>query len=404
MFAFRRTGLALAISLASISVSAAQSDLPQGIFKSLNSDAINTARLGPASGGGVVDSFGITSREVNAVRALSYGISQGQPVLRGAKEADVYSSAVSGVVLVVSNDSIGAGAVVTRSGYIVTNMHVVGDAKNVLVAFAPRGENVKPKKEDLKPAVVVKVNQKKDLALLQVSNMPSSVLPIPLTSRNVRVGDDVHAIGHPRGQLWSYTKGYVSQLRKDYEWNVGEGIVHQASVIQTQTPINPGNSGGPLLNDSKELVGVNSFGDPKSPGLNYAVDVSDVRTFLKQQGSVYSKKASVKKNACGNDPIDTYAGSNSVQGEVTVAVFDSDCDGKPESELRIAKDKTKPNIFAMDTNGDGRFDLLVFDEQQDGKWDVTFFDLDHDGKLDAYARNTDGNLIASGELKPLRRG
>ena len=54
-----------------------------------------------------------------------------------------------------------------------------------------------------------------------------------------QVGADVHAIGHPQGQTWTYTKGLISQVRPDYQWGP-----HKADVIQTQTPINPGNSGG----------------------------------------------------------------------------------------------------------------------------------------------------------------
>jgi S1-C subfamily serine protease len=55
---------------------------------------------------------------------------------------------------------------------------------------------------------------------------------------DVQVGADVHAIGHPKEQTWTYTKGLISQVRPDYEWSDGS-TKRKADVIQTQTPINP---------------------------------------------------------------------------------------------------------------------------------------------------------------------
>src|SRR5262249_15643552 len=99
----------------------------------------------------------------------------------------------------------------------------------------------------------------------------------------VKVGDDAHAIGHPIEQLWTYTKGYVSQIRRGYDWqNQGENFHHKADVVQTQTPINPGNSGGPLLNSQGLLIGVNAFGAPNAQGLNYAIAVDEVKIFLEE--------------------------------------------------------------------------------------------------------------------------
>lgn len=340
-------------------------------------------------------------RGVNTVQALSTRLQDGKKVLRGAKEADLYASVVTGVVLVVGDEGIGAGALVTRSGHVITNMHVVGNSKQVRVAFFPKNSAQRPSKDDLIVAEVVKVNEEKDLALLKVSSLPNGLSAIPLSKNVVRVGDDVHAIGHPRGELWSYTKGYVSQLRRNYEWSSSkEGVTHKATIIQTQTPINPGNSGGPLINNAKELVGINSFKDPQSPGLNYAVDVSDVMAFLGQEGSVFAKKK-VKAKKCGDDPVDVYKGENKLQGKFTAFRFDADCDGEVEAELRVAEDKSKPNVFVIDTNKDGRFDVLVVDHGQDGKWDVTYYDSDYDGKIDSYAENLDGNIVASGRIRPI---
>jgi S1-C subfamily serine protease len=77
------------------------------------------------------------------------------------------------------------------------------------------------------------------------------------------------------------------------------GREHRATVIQTQTPINPGNSGGPLLSDNGRMIGVNSFGDPKAQGLNFAVSVSDVRAFLASPNSAIASTKVQKETAEG---------------------------------------------------------------------------------------------------------
>ena len=61
----------------------------------------------------------------------------------------------------------------------------------------------------------------------------------------LKVGESVHALGHPAGELWSYSKGYISGIRSGYSWGgTPEEPVFKGDVYQMQTPINPGNSGG----------------------------------------------------------------------------------------------------------------------------------------------------------------
>jgi S1-C subfamily serine protease len=84
--------------------------------------------------------------------------------------------------------------------------------------------------------------------------------PIDLADeKDIAVGADVNAIGHPENLRWSYTKGIISQIRNGFAWSDESKIKHHADVIQTQTPINPGNSGGPVLSDDGKLIGVNTF-------------------------------------------------------------------------------------------------------------------------------------------------
>ena len=75
-----------------------------------------------------------------------------------------------------------------------------------------------------------------------------------------------------------YTRGYVSQVRKKYEWNY-DNEQYISSVVQTQTPINPGNSGGPLVNSQGILIGITiRFAD--NNGLNFAVSSLEINELL----------------------------------------------------------------------------------------------------------------------------
>jgi S1-C subfamily serine protease len=94
----------------------------------------------------------------------------------------------------------------------------------------------------------------------------------------VEVGQDVHAIGHPKGLLWSYTEGVVSQIRPNYQWSYREGSAHQATVIQTQTPMYAGSSGGALFDGGGRVVGINTA--LKDPTLGFAIAVGEIRDWV----------------------------------------------------------------------------------------------------------------------------
>jgi len=204
---------------------------------------------------------------------------------RGAKEVELYQRAAPAVVLVLTNgDRLGSGAIIDGQGHVITNWHVVGSEPDVVVVFKPK-DSTEPKKELAFWATVEKVDQVTDLALLKIRTPPNGPPFLPLGDvSTLAVGQDVHAIGHPRGEAWTYTKGIISQIRPNYTWSTSDGVVHRAKVIQTQTPVNPGNSGGPLLDDNGKLVGVNSFRG-QGEGLNYAVAVDEVQEFLQRRES-----------------------------------------------------------------------------------------------------------------------
>ena len=205
---------------------------------------------------------------------------------RSAKDAQLYKAISPSVVYVVNKQGFGSGSLLDAAGDILTNWHVVNGYEDVAVIFKPMVEGQVPTRDDIKLAHVIKYDEIADLALIKASETPAQRNPIQLGGPGeIAVGLDVHAIGHPEGEAWTYTTGVISQYRQGYGWREkGDNFEHRANIIQTQTPINPGNSGGPLLSDSGNLIGVNTFKDPGSEGLNFAVSVDEVRKFLARGG------------------------------------------------------------------------------------------------------------------------
>jgi putative serine protease PepD len=161
----------------------------------------------------------------------------------------VYAAVADGVVAVQVGGASGTGFVIDEDGTIVTNAHVVGEASQASVRFGDSGSTV--------DAEVLGSDPSTDLAVLRVDPSSAGTLrPLTLAdSDDVRVGDDVVAIGHPFGLDRTATAGIVSGLGREIESPNGFSI---DEVIQTDAAINPGNSGGPLVDARGRVVGVNS--------------------------------------------------------------------------------------------------------------------------------------------------
>ncbi|MBI5859627.1 MAG: trypsin-like peptidase domain-containing protein [Nitrosarchaeum sp.] len=142
---------------------------------------------------------------------------------------------------------VGSGFVFDKKGHIITNSHVVKDAKKVVVTFLDgRSYN----------AEVIGFDEFTDIGIIKVSADLSLLKPLPLgDSANLKVGEPIAAIGNPFGLSGSMTSGIVSQLGRLLPSGSGYSI---PDVIQTDAAINPGNSGGPLLNMRGEIVGINT--------------------------------------------------------------------------------------------------------------------------------------------------
>lgn len=185
---------------------------------------------------------------------------------------EVYNRTIKGVVMITGivrdflteRTSLGSGFVVkyNSSYYVVTNYHVVKDAKDIVVTFY-NGESY--------PANVLGTDPYSDLAVINCTAPLELYHPLNITfSSGLRVGDLVIAIGNPFGLTGTMTTGVVSQLGRSIssEFTGGYSI---ANVIQTSAPINPGNSGGPLLNAKGEVVGMNTAIVADSQGVGFAI-------------------------------------------------------------------------------------------------------------------------------------
>lgn len=166
--------------------------------------------------------------------------------------------------------SVGSGAVVHESGYIVTNAHVVAQASDVRVTFAD-GSTL--------PADIVAVDPDRDLAVVKVRSQKTLTAIHLGKPGDIMIGETVIAIGDPLGLQHTVTTGIVSALNRDLQFN---NDVAYTGLIQTDTAINPGNSGGPLLNVNGELMGINTAIRGDAQNIGFAIPVDRVWEMLPQ--------------------------------------------------------------------------------------------------------------------------
>lgn len=347
-------------------------------------------RLGAAvrtgAGGAAKGKLPAGAPDSPATGGLAYGKAldrlkaDGQAATRGATETRVYAQASPAVVMVLAKDGFGSGVLIGADGKIVTNLHVVEDADEVGVVFKPAVEGAALGKSDVRRAKVLRRDEVADLALIQVEEVPAGVKPLAIgNSTTVQVGADVHAIGHPTGEAWTYTRGIVSQIRRAYAWSTEDKIPHEATVIQTQTPINPGNSGGPLLDDDLNVLGINSFVG-EGEGLNFAVSAEDVKSFLaRTQDRVSRPAAKAAAETCERQVLEEGRTDDPKGKEFLV---DDNCDGEADFLLMIPDSKRSPIVWLFDEDGDGKYDTAFYDNGHDGQYDVALYDTDADGEPD----------------------
>ena len=171
------------------------------------------------------------------------------------------------VVRVETASGSGSGVVINRVGYILTNNHVVASDTFAKISFA-NGE--------VYDAIVLARDEKKDLAVLAVSNSTRTDFSTASlgTSDNLSPGEDVIAVGYAlglKGQT-TFSKGIISAIRE----------IDNQKYIQTDAAINPGNSGGPLVTLDGKVIGINTakYVGGGVEGIGLAIPIDEVKGFV----------------------------------------------------------------------------------------------------------------------------
>lgn len=182
-------------------------------------------------------------------------------VKNGARPADKVikdsKNILGAVATIETGPASGSGFFIGRDGYVITNQHVVGDARYVKVKLA-NGYSV--------PGEVVRKNAARDVALIKTDLEPPVALYVRTSAP--RVGEEVFAVGSPFGaQLSStITRGILS----------GERMLNEQKFIQSDVAINPGNSGGPLVDADGGLIAVADLKRNNASGIGMFIPIAEV--------------------------------------------------------------------------------------------------------------------------------
>ena len=166
--------------------------------------------------------------------------------------------------------SVGTGVVILDDGTILTNLHVVAGAKRIGVIFSDGHES---------EATLVGARAEHDLAVIRAKSIPDDLAAATLRSTSdLRLGDEVIAVGFPFGIGPSVSSGVISGLRREYQSPEGKRLL--TNLFQFDAAANPGSSGGPLLTTDGEVVGIvtgilNPSKQPVFIGIGFAVPIEN---------------------------------------------------------------------------------------------------------------------------------
>lgn len=226
----------------------------------------------------------------------------------------------------------GSGFVVnSEEGYIITNAHVIDDnyLRLSINAFSETATNNLGKEYNVR---VIGKDSRLDVAILQIDDKKAFAFPcLPVSSKDVKRGEDVLAVGMPMGLPFTTTFGKVSGTNRRSYFT---GVDILQDMIQTQVPINPGNSGGVLLNMSGEVVGMNTSIVPFANNIAFSINA---RTTLMKAVNELFKYGDVKRGSIGlgiRDASDDDMTAAGLPGEDGVMVL-SVGEGSPAEKAGI---------------------------------------------------------------------
>lgn len=182
---------------------------------------------------------------------------------------------VSDLFFSYETSGLGSGYLISSDGEIVTNNHVVSDAKKITVTLSDGSEY---------DATIIGTDPSSDIALIKIDGKDLPYLSFG-DSSTLKVGQSVIAIGNPYGLDHTVTTGVISALERSLTFDDGTTLV---GVIQTDAAINPGNSGGPLLTLTGDVIGMNTAIQQSAQGIGFAISsstiikvISDIKLFGK---------------------------------------------------------------------------------------------------------------------------
>ena len=284
---------------------------------------------------------------------------RGDLTLRGSS---IYSQVAKGTVLITNhqnNEFFAHGSgVLLDDQHIITNLHVINHADELYV-IPYGGADINLLDMSMHKAEILKISYTKDLALIKTVPISDDINLLEFVGETmIDVGMNTHAVGHPDLQeTWTYARGYVSNLRKNYE-AIYSDISLNANVIQNSTDVIPGFSGGPLTNEYGQVIGINSFIMPD--GFQYAVSSQEVLDFLK-----------LPNNFVGWE-------SNSSSSDNGITMLD---------------DNSLEDYACYDTNKDGKSDFCEKDNDNSGYYEEVYIDVDYDGTYDEFHLDANENEI-----------
>ena len=167
--------------------------------------------------------------------------------------------ALASTVVIETSDGVGSGFVVSDVGHVLTNEHVIAGADRVRVRVPDGGTFL---------GRVIASSRLKDLALLEIQT--SNLAPLSISASMPDVGEDVYAIGSPRGLDQTVTRGIVSATR----------AIEGTQYLQIDAAINPGNSGGPVIDREGMVVGVATSKRRGTEGMGFAVGCVELNEFI----------------------------------------------------------------------------------------------------------------------------
>ena len=346
---------------------------------------------------------------------------------------NLYPKVAPAIVMIHVGAGHGTGFVIDPAGWILTNHHVIASAPldpdtGALMANVHYGrldEDWMKLADETLPAIIYKVSEEKDLALLKLARQPKSGGPLPaitLSATAPAPGADCVAIGHPtRGMLWTARSGEVAAvgrwpqemidvvsqrlaLKGEQRQELTEVLKHAIprKVLLSTCGINPGDSGGPLVNDQSELIAV-TFAIPRSDpqsGVNldkfsYHVHLDEVKEFLKERPKQPSPHvpdfwpeatSTAAADTDGDGILDTLVCK--LGDDVSGVLLDLDQDSAARLPKSRSLDETNIREF-----WDFEFAIHL------RPLPTTLYDTEGDGKIDLMLRGSPDDRDAKSELK-----